>query len=474
MNTPRDKGATHPGGGVPSTMTEPLLPRPELPTGQINVLLVGNGGREHALATAIARSPRLGRLYAADVGNPGIDAIAEHIGFDPDYARPSRLKLFCDKADIGLIVIGPEDPLAVGITDAMQTPRRAVFGPVAAAARLEADKAWAKTIMRSASIPMAEGRSFQDPEAAKTYILSRDEPQVIKAAGLAKGKGVFLPDTSEDAIDAIDRIMVKRVFGDAGKTVVIEERLEGPEVSVLCLVDGRNFVILDTCQDHKRLLDNDKGPNTGGMGVFCPGGLTDPAQLETIEREILIPVVDALRRDGIEYRGVLYAGIMLTPAGPKVLEFNCRFGDPETQALIPRWQGDVLEALFATAAGRLDETDVQFSEQHACCVVIASEGYPEKPKPPVEITGLAEAESMPGVTVYHAGTRTASRGSQSGKIVTSGGRVLNVVAVGETLTQARQRAYAACSKIHFPGMQYRKDIAESAAIAADQTTAATR
>ena len=453
-------------------MTEPLLPRPPIPAGPINVLLVGSGGREHALANAIARSQRLGKLYHTDAGNPGIDAISQHVGFDPDYARPSRLKLYCDKADIGLVVVGPEDPLAIGFADAMQAPRRLVFGPIAAAARLEADKAWAKQIMRSASIPMAEGRSFTDPEAARTYILSRDEPQVIKAAGLAKGKGVFIPQNSDEAIDAIERIMVKRVFGEAGRTLIIEERLEGPEVSVLCLVDGRNFVILDPCQDHKRLLDNDKGPNTGGMGVFCPGGLTDHALLETIEREILIPVVDALRRDGVEYRGVLYAGVMLTPAGPKVLEYNCRFGDPETQALIPRWNGDVLEALYATAAGRLDETDVQFNDQHTCCVVLAAEGYPEKPRANVEITGITDAESMPGVTVYHASTRRNVRGGKQASIVTAGGRVLNVVGVGDSLKQARQRAYDACAKINFPGMQYRRDIAEAAAKAATTAPAA--
>jgi phosphoribosylamine--glycine ligase len=277
---------------------------------------------------------------------------------------------------------------------------------------------------------------------------------VIKAAGLAKGKGVIVPATLGEAVEALDRIMVQRVFGDAGKEVVIEERLEGTEVSVLALVDGRSIYVLETCQDHKRLRDNDEGPNTGGMGAFCPAGTIDDAMMTRVQEQVLVPTLDALRREGIDYRGVLYAGLMLTPAGPKVLEFNCRFGDPECQALLVRLESDLLELILATCQGRLGEVEVRWKPGASCCVVMAAPGYPEEPRAGLPITGVDTADAMLGVNVFHAGTKRDA----AGKLVTAGGRVLSVTATGSSLVEARTRAYAACDAIQFEGKQVRRDI----------------
>jgi phosphoribosylamine--glycine ligase len=290
------------------------------------------------------------------------------------------------------------------------------------------------------------------------YIETREDPPVIKASGLAKGKGVIVPQTAAEALAAIDRIMIKREFGDAGKTVVVEERLEGTEASVLALVDGRTIYVLEACQDHKRLGDGDTGPNTGGMGVYCPGGITDDATLTQVQAEILVPTLDAMRREGIDFRGVLYAGIMLTPGGPKTLEFNTRFGDPECQALMARFDSDLLEVLLATSTRKLEEVDIKWSPAASCCIVIAAEGYPEKPKKNVPITGIDAAMKVAGVQVFHAGTKLDA----SGAVLTAGGRVLNVVGTGETIAEARKRAYQAAEKIHFPGMVIRRDIAAKA------------
>ncbi len=432
------------------------MPPPE----PANVLLLGSGAREHALASAIARSPKLGRLFATDTSNPGIAALARPVDVPSDIKQIYRLQQFCDANAISLVVIGPEDPLAEGYADALAAPGRLVFGPGASAARLEADKAWAKKLMRAASIPTAEGRAFSDPDAATQYFESREEAQVIKAAGLAKGKGVILPETPEEGLDAIDRIMRRREFGDAGKTLIIEERLVGREVSVLAITDGASVLVLPPCQDHKRLRDNDKGPNTGGMGAFCPADTIDPETMSRIETDILVPTLDALRREEIDYRGVLYAGLILTPAGPKVLEFNCRFGDPECQPLMSRLESDAIDLLSAPANGTLDGLDVRWSDKAAVCVVLASDGYPQKPRTGVSIEGVEDADSMPGVTVYHAATKMVG-----GQLVTSGGRVLSVTALGDTLADARDLAYAAAEKITFEGKTYRTDIAAHAAAA---------
>ncbi|GAB4385429.1 MAG: phosphoribosylamine--glycine ligase [Phycisphaerales bacterium] len=423
-----------------------------------NVLLIGGGGREHALATAIRRSPRLGELWVSHPSNPGLAALGEPVDVPIDIREVYRLRQFCDHHDITLVVIGPEDPLAEGYADALACERRLVFGPTKAGAMLEADKSWAKQLMRSASIPTAESRTFDTPDAAEAYVQSRNEPPVVKAAGLAKGKGVFVCHTKDEALDAIEQIMRRRVFGDAGRRVVIEERLSGPEVSLLALVDGCNILVLPPCQDHKRLLDQDQGPNTGGMGAFCPASTIDEGMMDRIEREIIVPTVDALRREGINYRGVLYAGLMLTPAGPKVLEFNVRFGDPECQPLMARLDSDVIDLFEATATGTLDQIEVRWKDESAVCVVLASDGYPDSPRSGQVIAGLDEAAALPGVTIFHAGT---SR-NDDGSIVTAGGRVLSVTALGRDLAEARQRAYAAVRVIRFPGMQYRSDIAAAA------------
>jgi len=436
-------------------------PRP-CPDG-LNVLLVGNGGREHALARAIAKSPRLGTLHVHPDANPGIAALGTVMDAPLDTKKIYRAQQYCEKHDIGMVVIGPEDPLAGGMAEALAekpdgTPRF-ILGPSAKASRLEADKSYAKKLMRDASIPTAEARTFSDYEAAKEYLETRMDLQVIKAAGLAKGKGVIIPASAEEGLEALERIMVQREFGDAGVKVLIEEVLEGPEVSVLALVDGRNIMTLPLCQDHKRLEDGDTGPNTGGMGAFCPSTAIDDETMGIIEHDVLVPIVDALRRDDSEFRGVLYAGLMLTPAGPKVLEFNVRFGDPECQTLLARLESDAIELFHATATGQLHKLDVRWREGAAMTVILAAAGYPASPRTGDEITGIKEAERVEGVVVDQAGTA-----AKDGSIVTNGGRVLGVTAVGKDLAQARSRAYEAAEKIEFAGKVMRGDIAAMAAV----------
>lgn len=428
--------------------------------GPINVLLIGGGGREHALALAISKSPKLGTLHATHTGNPGIAELAKAVDVPARTEELYRLAQYCDRHEIGLVVIGPEDPLADGWADGLRMNKatgkpRLVFGPSKRGAMLEADKAYAKQVMRAASIPTAEGKAFKDSGYAIEYLRTRDEPYVVKATGLAKGKGVIVPESVADAEQAIRSMLNDHAFGDAGKEILLEERLKGTEVSVLALTDGSNIYVLPACQDHKRLLDGDKGPNTGGMGVFCPSGTIDEATMGEIEREVLVPLLDLLRRDEIEFHGVLYAGLMLTPGGPKVLEFNVRFGDPECQPLMARLESDALEMLVATAEGSLDDVDIRFSEQACVCVVLASAGYPEKPRKGDVISGLKAAEDVEGVTVYHGGTKV-----ENGRVVTDGGRVLSVTALGDTMEQARERAYRACDLIEFEGKQLRRDIAQ--------------
>ena len=420
-----------------------------------NVLIIGAGGREHALGHKLKQSKNCGRLHFAP-GNGGTDALGHNVNLpaEPVNAKNAdAIDWYCRQNNIDLVVIGPEDPLAAGLADRLAREGRAIFGPVATAARLEADKAWAKHLMRGAAIPTADSRTFTDFEAARAYVQAHETPVVVKAAGLAKGKGAIVCDNADDAVNALTRCMVNKEFDDAGQTVVIEERLTGQEVSILALVDGRNIYVLDPTQDHKQAFEGDAGPNTGGMGAYCPTPLVDDATMAEIQRHILVPTVDALRRDGIDYRGVLYAGLMLTPGGPKVIEFNVRFGDPETQPLMMRMQGDLLELMLATCHGRLDQVQVYWDKRVCCCVVMASGGYPgsyEKGKP---ITGIEDAESDPDVTVFHAGTAKVR-----GQLVTAGGRVLNVCAMGDDLKDAQAKANAACEKIHFEGAHYRRDI----------------
>jgi phosphoribosylamine--glycine ligase len=358
---------------------------------------------------------------------------------------------------IDLVVVGPEDPLAAGLVDELAKAGIAAFGPTAAGARLEADKWFAKELMKHQAVPTADARAFTDPAAAEQYIQVRPAPLVVKAAGLAKGKGVTVCYRTQDALDTIDRVMRKKEFGPAGSRVVIEEYLQGPEVSILALVAGRELFVLDPCQDHKPVDDGDTGPMTGGMGAYCPTPVITPEILSAIERDVLIPTIDGLVREGIEYRGILYAGMMLTAAGPKVLEFNCRFGDPETQPLMMRLQGDLARALLSVAKGNLDDCHLSFDPRPAVSVVAASKGYPGTYPKNLPITGIDAANAMPETHVFHSGTKTIS-----GKLLTDGGRVLSVTSLGDTIQKAQHAAYAAMAKIHFDGMHYRKDIAHQA------------
>ena len=415
--------------------------------------ILGSGGREHALAWRLAQDPDCPKLYALP-GNPGIAEAAECASVNPNDS--AAVLKFCRQNGVDFAIVGPEDPLAAGLADALRSEGISVLGPGKAAARLEADKWFAKELMRHAAVPTAEARSFTRPEAAEEFVQMRGTPIVVKAVGLAKGKGVAVCYREADAFEAIDRMLRRGDFGDAGARIVIEEMLRGPECSVLALVGGREIYVLDPCQDHKPADDGDTGPMTGGMGAYCPTPLVTPNVLSKIEQDVLIPTLAALARDGIEYHGVLYAGLMLTDAGPKVLEFNVRFGDPECQPLMMRVKSGLYATLRATAEGRLGEGDVPLTmdPRPAVCVVAASGGYPGKYHTGHEITGITAAESDPDVKVFHAGTAAVG-----GRLVTDGGRVLGITALGDTLAAAREKAYAATAKINFDGMKTRTDIA---------------
>ena len=420
----------------------------------MKVLVIGNGAREHALAWKLASSPRVTELFALP-GNPGTAQVADNVPLDP--MKFPLVERFAKEKKIDLVVIGPEDPLAGGLTDRLQAAGLKVFGPTQEGARIEADKWFAKELMRQQSIPTADARTFTDPAAAEEYINLRDEPLVIKAAGLAKGKGVAVCYRTPDALEALDQIMRKKAFGPAGSRVVIEELLTGPECSILAFVDRKNIYVMETSQDHKAVEDGDTGPMTGGMGAYSPTPVITDEVLRQVEREILVPAVDGLNREGIDYRGVLYAGLMITQHGAKVLEFNCRFGDPETQPLMMRLQSDLLEVMLAVAEGRLDQVELKWDPRPALCVVAASGGYPGKYPTGLPITGIPDADAMRDVKVFQGGTK-----SQGKQTVTDGGRVLSVTALGNTTAEAKKRAYEALEKIHFEGMHFRKDIGRQA------------
>ncbi|MBM4009628.1 MAG: phosphoribosylamine--glycine ligase [Planctomycetes bacterium] len=430
----------------------PAQPIPE----RLNVLLIGSGGREHALAWRLSQSPRLGKLFVESTAHPGLLALGAPCTEDLGPRKMFQLERWFEREKIGLVIVGPEVPLAEGIADRLAAPNRPVFGPVKAAARIESDKAFSKTLMRQTSIPTAEGRTFTSLEAALAYVTERDEPCVVKAAGLCAGKGVSVCETRAEAIAAVRACMDAKQFGDAGQTVVIEERLEGQEVSVLALVDGRTITLLDTVQDHKQVGEGDKGPNTGGMGTICPTPLLGDEELKAVARDVFVPAVDGLRRQGVEYRGVLFAGLMLTPAGPKVLEFNCRFGDPETQVLLARFQGDLLETLWLTTQGRLAEAQFSFDPRPACCVVVCSAGYPSSVRKGDRIDGLTAVlpPSADHGIVFQAGTQA----DKSGQILTAGGRVAGATCLGNDLADACAKATALAESIRFEGGFFRRDI----------------
>lgn len=420
----------------------------------MNVLLVGSGGREHAIAWKLAQSKNMSKLYIAP-GNPGTAQCGENVPIG--VSEIDKLVDFTRQNTIGLAVIGPEDPLAAGIVDAFEGAGVKAFGPSSDAAKLEADKGFAKQLMRASAISTAEGRIFDRLSDAKTYIASRDEAVVVKAAGLAGGKGVFVCDDPADGILAAEKIMRDRIFGSAGDRIIVEDKLLGEEASILAFVDGRNIYLMESSQDHKPAGDGDTGPNTGGMGAYSPAPIVTDALTQQITREILVPIVDGMNRNGTPYKGVLYAGLMITAAGPRVLEFNVRFGDPETQPVFMRLKSDLLEVMLAVCDEKLDEVRLEWDQRPAVCVVMASEGYPGNYEKGKKITGLDEAEEIEDVTVFHAGTAL-----EYGNIVTAGGRVLGVTALGQTVTDAKARAYQAVDKIKFDGAYYRRDIADKA------------
>ena len=423
----------------------------------VNVLLLGTGGREHALAWKLKKSRRLGTLWVEPGANAGLLELGRVC---PEPINDMfRLCRWCEREEISLVVIGPEGPLAADYaTKLADPPRRVVFGPTKAGAQLEWDKAFAKQVMRAASVPTGESRTFNDAEQALAYVATRVDGCVVKATGLCAGKGVVVCKTVDEARRAVEDCLVRKVFGEAGATIVVEELLSGPEVSVLALCDGQTFWILDPAQDHKRVGDGDTGPNTGGMGAFCPTPKATNDLLRIVQRDVLVPTVDALKRMEIPFRGVLYAGLMLTPAGPKVLEFNTRFGDPETQPIMARLKGDLVEICWATATGQLAEVDLGFDSRAACCVVVCAKGYPGTYAKGLEIEGIDAAraiERQPGedVIVFHAGTAR-----KDGKVVTAGGRVLGVTALAATGARAAELARAAAGCIRFEGAFFRKDI----------------
>lgn len=424
----------------------------------MNVLIIGSGGREHAMGWKLKQSRGCGKLFFAP-GNAGTAGLGRNLSLviEPVTQKVvDELAHHCRANKIEFIIIGPEDPLSQGMADKLRKLGFKVFGPDAAGAQIEADKAWSKALMRGASIPTAESRTFENAESALAYVREHETPVVVKAAGLAKGKGVIVCNGPEDAEAAVKELMVERVYGAAGDKVVIEERLIGQEVSILALVDGRNIYVLEASQDHKQVGEGDVGPNTGGMGAYTPTPLVDEKLMLEIEREVLVRAVDAMRREGIEYRGVLYAGLMLTAGGIKVIEFNCRFGDPECQPLLVKMKGDLLEAMLAVADGDLTEIDIRWDDRVACCVVVCSGGYPGEYRKGLAISGLDEAAAMEDVMIFHAGTKVG----EGGAVLTNGGRVLNVVGLGKTLIEARDRANEACAKIHFDGAFYRRDIGD--------------
>jgi phosphoribosylamine---glycine ligase len=420
----------------------------------MNVLLIGGGGREHALAWKLKQSPRLGKLFCMP-GNAGTALLAQNVPGDPD--NPAEVVKFAQGNNIGLVIVGPEDPLTRGVVDALTAVGIHAFGPTAAGARLEGDKVYAKELMRHRSIPTAEARVFTKYRDARAFVATRDAPVVIKASGLAKGKGVVVCTDPADGLIALEKIMVQRVFGAAGDTVLVEERLTGHEVSVLCFVDGLTIYVMDSAQDHKAIGEGDTGPNTGGMGAYSPTTLLDEKLLRQVESEILVPIVDAMRTSGVVYKGVLYAGLMLTAGGPKVLEFNCRFGDPETQPLLMRLKTDLLDICEAVVTDKLDTITLKWDPRPAVCTVMAAGGYPGEYQTGKVITGLEEAAKLPDVAVFHGGTRLAG-----GNVVTAGGRVLGVTAIGQDLAAARERCYQAVDRIHFDGAYCRRDIGAKA------------
>jgi len=416
----------------------------------MKILVIGSGGREHALVWKLSQSPRAEAIYCAP-GNPGISRYAKCVPIKPE--RTAELLEWAKRKAVDLTVVGPELPLTMGIVDRFQEDGLRIIGPSKLAAEIEGSKAFAKSFMKRHGIPTADAEIFDNPEAAIEYIKGRGVPLVVKVDGLASGKGVVVAEREDEAIQAVDLILRRQAFGEAGNRVLLEDRLQGEEASFLVFTDGKAVVPMVTSQDHKRIFDQDQGPNTGGMGAYSPAPVLSENLQGKVLGEIVRPTLEGLAREGRPYRGILYVGLMLTPEGPKVLEYNARFGDPEAQVILTRLETDLVEIFSAMASESLDEVRVHWNSKVSVCVVLTAKGYPSTFETGQAILGIDRAESLGDVVVFHAGTFL-----RDGELTTAGGRVLGVTAVGENFQRARERAYDAVSRIRFEGMHYRMDI----------------
>ncbi len=420
----------------------------------MKVLVIGSGGREHALVWKLKQSPMVDKLYCTP-GNGGISQLAECVSISPENI--DELMRLVKREKIDFTVVGPEIPLALGIVDRFEEENMPIIGPRKAAAQIENSKIFAKEIMYEANIPTAFYKTFTDTDEALEYLKNKKTPIVVKADGLAAGKGVIVADTIAKGMGAVRLILEDKVFGESGDRIIIEEFLEGEEASILAFTDGDTVVPLDSAQDHKRVNDHDKGPNTGGMGAYSPTPLINAHLQQRILKNILEPMVYQMKKSGNPYKGILYAGLMISENNPKVLEFNVRFGDPETQALLPRLETDLMEIFVAIHENKLNEITINWNPEYAVSVVLASGGYPGEYEKGIEIQGLEDASKMDKVMVFHAGTKF-----ENNRFYTTGGRVLNVTALGKSIETAQDRAYAAVRKIYFDKMHYRKDIGSKA------------
>jgi phosphoribosylamine--glycine ligase len=417
----------------------------------MKILVIGSGGREHALVWKISQSPKVSKIFCAP-GNAGISHLVQCVDIGED--NMVGLANFAQKMKIDLTIVGPELPLSRGMVDEFDKLGLKIFGPNQKATQIESSKVFSKYLMKKYNIPSANYAVFQDIKKAFDYVKQQAFPLVIKADGLAAGKGVFIVKGIKQAKEALDSLMKKKIFGDAGEYVVIEEFLEGEEISVLAFSDGETVVPMVSSQDHKKIFNKDKGPNTGGMGAYSPVPFYNDLSRKIVLQKILKPTIEGLKTEGREYKGVLYAGLILTKEGPKVLEFNARFGDPETQVVLPRLQTDLIDVLNAVIEGNLHKINLKWKDNAVVCVVIASGGYPGKYQKGKVIDGLKSLEEMKNIIVFHAGTKF-----QDGKVVTSGGRVLGITAWADTIFKAKEKAYEGVEKIYFEEMYYRKDIA---------------
>ncbi|MFO8053418.1 MAG: phosphoribosylamine--glycine ligase [Candidatus Omnitrophota bacterium] len=420
----------------------------------MKVLVVGSGAREHCLVDKLFQSPHVDKIYSAP-GNGGTTQLAENIDIKADDIK--SLVKFAVTKDIELTVVGPELPLAKGIVDRFKDEGLKIFGPGKELAKLESSKIFAKELMQRYNIPTADFRVFNQPDLAKKYLDKKKFPVVVKADGLAAGKGVMVCETKNEAKTAVDTIMVEEKFGQAGNRLIIEDCLVGQELSVLAFSDGETILPLVGSQDHKRAFDNDRGPNTGGMGAYAPTPLLDKQSFDQIIDIVFYPLIKGLKKENKLYKGILYAGLMITDDGPRVLEFNVRFGDPEAQVVLPKMKGDLADIFLKTIDGNLSEAEIEWDQRACVCVVLASGGYPNKYQKGKEIKGLGALENQKDILVYHAGTK-----KESGKILTNGGRVLSVVGLDPTIKKAKEKVYQAVKNIDFDQMQYRKDISDKA------------